>query len=1039
MKSSLQANAMILAITIASFHALQTRGAVTTSGDVMPGEEDFVEHPTVPNALQTGTVLIGLNGGDGTLNITDAGTYRTLFMSGLNMARGTVNLGGTLFTSGWVELGQDDRPVATVDITGGTWNAPSETVRVGHGGEALIEVRSGGLLNRSYLNDFGEELTLNLGTIRPADGTRGHGTLRIRGGGQVTGNVVVGAGGDGVLDVRTNGVLGSADVEGEADFLTVGSGAGAIGTATFADGATANNAYWTIGDAGGTGTLTVNGAVATQADVLSVRLGRDGGTGTLNLIGGSLETQSLRLALGSGLGIEGNAALNLDGASLTVRGDMSAGSAAGSSNTTSVIGNSTLTTLGFVYFGASQASAEMTLSQSTWNASGYVELGWHGSQAEVRLEDGATWQHGPKDGGGGHLITSGGDSGPTSGNSVTLLTLSGGATWNVGVPTYLSDRGRTTITLNGTSTWTASEDVYVSRVTSHFTDLILRDLSTCWWRRGVTSVGSGDFNVRLHGGTFILGDDEHTGAFDVAWLDAFTAGTLDVRGGGTIGGTLPALGAGMHVAAGHLNSARLPGLEGGTLTLGEVIVDEQGGGSWTHIPSGGGSGLTYDLLSLRHGGHLIATTPFHAGGVAFGWNGGHLESRAALTLGTRSAWGYVDAYVVDEGARLTLRGADATVDLSDAATAVLGNPYSMGVVGWLTLDAGASLTTAATDVRYGAEVEVSAGATWTSEGNVFIAGNMMKSSQVTLDGGEWISRGGVHLGVMGMEMGSGIVTLEPNGVWRAENGYTLEPGFGQVHLTGGTLVYGLNEEGRRLDFETFTQLASFSSGTLVVFGDILGDIDLLPGATLTASHVTGNVVNGGIFLPGHSPAASVIEGDYTHEQGATIEMELYGPTPGSQHDTLEVQGATTIQGGTLAIRLGNYSPALNQTFALFNWTPAPQSVPFDAIVFVDRDGYAAALDYETGVLTISEAGVQIDPNPVAIASVTFDPLDGLTLEFEGKAGHSYTLQFTANLLTASEPPPVGWHAVAIVTSESPAVSISHPSESPAGFYRVVSP
>jgi len=253
----------------------------------------------------------------------------------------------------------------------------------------------------------------------------------------------------------------------------------------------------------------------------------------------------------------------------------------------------------------------------------------------------------------------------------------------------------------------------------------------------------------------------------------------------------------------------------------------------------------------------------------------------------------------------------------------------------------------------GAIVNVESDTVWTSTGEVRLKG--MMPAMVTLDGGRWDSEDAVNVGYAG---GTGQVTINPGGYWHAQVGYALDLVMSRVDLEGDTLEYGT--QANPLDFDPGKKLTSFTSGRLITWGSYLGDIDLRPGASMTTSHVTGNVINGGLFLPGHSPAASLIDGNYTQESLATLEMEILGDIAGDEYDTLEVTGDLSLD-GLLMIRLYKYSPGLNQTFGLFDWTWSAPDGTFSKIEF-DRIGYAGVLDYSTGVLTITET-----PEPTALA------------------------------------------------------------------------
>jgi hypothetical protein len=117
------------------------------------------------------------------------------------------------------------------------------------------------------------------------------------------------------------------------------------------------------------------------------------------------------------------------------------------------------------------------------------------------------------------------------------------------------------------------------------------------------------------------------------------------------------------------------------------------------------------------------------------------------------------------------------------------------------------------------------------------------------------------------------------------------------------------------------------SGALSLDGNFLqtnGTTRLSGGAITTSSQlffnggdlsgagtITGKVVNNGAtVLPGDTAAGVlIIAGDYTQGASGTLNVDIGGTAPGTQHDQLAVSGAVAL-GGKLAVNLVNgYSPS----------------------------------------------------------------------------------------------------------------------------------
>ncbi len=90
---------------------------------------------------------------------------------------------------------------------------------------------------------------------------------------------------------------------------------------------------------------------------------------------------------------------------------------------------------------------------------------------------------------------------------------------------------------------------------------------------------------------------------------------------------------------------------------------------------------------------------------------------------------------------------------------------------------------------------------------------------------------------------------------------------------------------------------------------IIGDDDhfsFTTDAYLETAAVTGDLVNGGIFAPGHSPAATLIDGDYTQLAEGDLLIELGGLLPGIEYDTLSITGMAQLDGLLQVSTIGGF-------------------------------------------------------------------------------------------------------------------------------------
>jgi len=113
--------------------------------------------------------------------------------------------------------------------------------------------------------------------------------------------------------------------------------------------------------------------------------------------------------------------------------------------------------------------------------------------------------------------------------------------------------------------------------------------------------------------------------------------------------------------------------------------------------------------------------------------------------------------------------------------------------------------------------------------------------------------------------------------------------------------------------------AGFNS-TVVYFGLLKGDIN----KTGLGLHVVE-----GTLSPGFSPGKASVEGSLIFGQSATLEAELAGATPGSQHDQVTVTANVSINGSLDIALLNNFAPDYFDEFDIL--TAGSRTGEFDQI------------------------------------------------------------------------------------------------------------
>lgn len=136
------------------------------------------------------------------------------------------------------------------------------------------------------------------------------------------------------------------------------------------------------------------------------------------------------------------------------------------------------------------------------------------------------------------------------------------------------------------------------------------------------------------------------------------------------------------------------------------------------------------------------------------------------------------------------------------------------------------------------------------------------------------------------------------------SGALEKDGAGSLNLTGTN---------------TYTGGTSVVGGRLAVNGSITSDVTVGSGATLGGNGtIAGDVTNDGQIAPGNSIGALTINGNYSSSPNSTMAVEINdgGNVPGINNDVTVVNGAATLDGGTVEVQAapGTYTAGSTYVF-----------------------------------------------------------------------------------------------------------------------------
>ncbi|MFN3168862.1 MAG: beta strand repeat-containing protein [Phycisphaeraceae bacterium] len=149
------------------------------------------------------------------------------------------------------------------------------------------------------------------------------------------------------------------------------------------------------------------------------------------------------------------------------------------------------------------------------------------------------------------------------------------------------------------------------------------------------------------------------------------------------------------------------------------------------------------------------------------------------------------------------------------------------------------------------------------------------------------------------------------------------------------------------------------NGTLTVVGDVqfngaILDIDRFYGP--------GNVIIGGDYAPGASPAQVQFDGGFGVATTGVVEIEIGGTTPGSEYDQLVIAGDADLGGTLELVLIDGFTPTLGQSFTVLT-SAGLNGTSFDAVVgSLIGSGLALEVGYTTTdvVLSVVDAALPGD-------------------------------------------------------------------------------
>lgn len=181
---------------------------------------------------------------------------------------------------------------------------------------------------------------------------------------------------------------------------------------------------------------------------------------------------------------------------------------------------------------------------------------------------------------------------------------------------------------------------------------------------------------------------------------------------------------------------------------------------------------------------------------------------------------------------------------------------------------------------------------------------------------------------------------------------------------------------------TYTGNTNVEAGKLVVNGALSSAVRILKNGSFGGNaNITGNLTNLGTLAPGNSPGTINVTGNYL--EAGTLDIEVWGLTPGTQHDQVVVSGTATFQtGSNLKVTKTGGTFDLGRTESVLAVSAGAYSGSFTTL---DRSTQTTQVFFNNATGRIHGSGLTegqtfadltVDANRKAIATALY--ADGLT-------------------------------------------------------------
>jgi hypothetical protein len=261
---------------------------------------------------------------------------------------------------------------------------------------------------------------------------------------------------------------------------------------------------------------------------------------------------------------------------------------------------------------------------------------------------------------------------------------------------------------------------------------------------------------------------------------------------------------------------------------------------------------------------------------------------AGRSLDVRGKLNWSGGYILQGGTSSGIFvGSGGLFDItSDSSTYV---PLSIRSGGTLRKSGGSWFTEIGTSLKNGGRIEV-------LSGTIAVTGPFRNFSGTTLDGGEYLLRGGAL-----RFYGANIVTNQASVTLDGASGGIQDPSGADAFVNlarnapGGSLTL---QGGRDMTvpglFRNEGTLFANAGSTFSVANDAFVNASgsLLQGT----GTIDANVGSAGEVAPGLSPGALTILGNYVQQSDGRLRIELTGQMPGTEYDRLVVGGSATLDG-----------------------------------------------------------------------------------------------------------------------------------------------